>query len=148
MAKKDLAFGIIPILPTSPRRYLLILHNKGHWAFPKGHKDGQETDLEAACRELEEETGLKDYEIIGDTRFSEHYQFWDPKGERIEKTVVYYLAWVKLLPNQEIPTVIPQASEIADYCWCTVNEGMNRLSFEAGRQLLRECEDFLKNHSC
>ena len=38
---------------------LLICHkNGGHWAFPKGHVEKQETEEETALREIREETGL------------------------------------------------------------------------------------------
>ena len=38
---------------------LLIRHkNGGHWAFPKGHVEKQETEEETALREIREETGL------------------------------------------------------------------------------------------
>ena len=38
---------------------LLIKHiNSGHWSFPKGHVEGDETELETARREIKEETGL------------------------------------------------------------------------------------------
>ena len=39
---------------------LLIRHkNGGHWAFPKGHVERDETETETALREIWEETGLK-----------------------------------------------------------------------------------------
>ena len=37
---------------------LLIKHNGGHWAFPKGHVEAGETEEETALREVQEETGL------------------------------------------------------------------------------------------
>ena len=44
---------------TKPRRDYLVLHYEaGHWDFPKGHVEGEETAEEAAIREIEEETGL------------------------------------------------------------------------------------------
>jgi 8-oxo-dGTP pyrophosphatase MutT (NUDIX family) len=38
----------------------------GSWLFPKGHIDEGETDEEAARREVEEETGLIDLELLAD----------------------------------------------------------------------------------
>ena len=40
--------------------------NSESWLFPKGHVDGNETDEEAALREIQEETGLKNLEYIDD----------------------------------------------------------------------------------
>lgn len=38
----------------------------GFWTFPKGHVDEGETDEEAARREIEEESGLTDLELLDD----------------------------------------------------------------------------------
>ena len=37
---------------------LLIKHNGGHWAFPKGHVEAGESEEQTALREVQEETGL------------------------------------------------------------------------------------------
>lgn len=44
----------------------IVGYNDSEWEFPKGKKNINETNKEAACRELEEETNIKntDYEII------------------------------------------------------------------------------------
>src|SRR4051812_12305921 len=42
-------------------------HNgNGAWLFPKGHVEPGETDEETARREVGEETGLHDLELLGD----------------------------------------------------------------------------------
>jgi bis(5'-nucleosidyl)-tetraphosphatase len=41
-------------------------HGNGAWLFPKGHIDTNETDEEAARREITEETGLTDLEYLDD----------------------------------------------------------------------------------
>jgi bis(5'-nucleosidyl)-tetraphosphatase len=145
----DVAYGLIPVIPAastqgSPYLYLLIQHQKGHWAFPKGHKDGPETDLEAAQRELREETGLTDYQVLTlphqstPLTLQEAYQFTDKQGNVIAKTVTYYVA---LLPSQSPPPPIHlQPEEVADYRWCSFNEALEQISFEASRQLLRRCQ--------
>ena len=39
-------------------KYIMVNHNERTWEFPGGHIEGDETPLEAAKRELKEETGL------------------------------------------------------------------------------------------
>jgi len=55
--------GII-LLNTSEKPYkVLCLRAYKNWDFPKGQLDGNETHLEAALRELEEETGYNTSDI-------------------------------------------------------------------------------------
>ena len=49
------SYGVIPV---HNGKFLLLKQNKGHWGFPKGHKEGNETDEECALRELKEESGI------------------------------------------------------------------------------------------
>ena len=41
---------------------------KGHWDFPKGHVEDNETELETATRELQEETGIDNFKLIDNFR--------------------------------------------------------------------------------
>ena len=40
-------------------KVLLIKQTKGHWGFPKGHVEKDETEIETAIREVKEETVRK-----------------------------------------------------------------------------------------
>ena len=54
--------------------FLIIQHSnesnelKGHWDFPKGHVEDNESELETAVRELQEETGIDDFKLIKNFR--------------------------------------------------------------------------------
>ena len=86
---------------------LLIKHiNSGHWSFPKGHVEGDETELETARREIKEETGL---DVILDQTFRETVSY-SPKRDT-QKVVVYFLA---LARNYDF---VPQEEEIAEIRW-------------------------------
>ena len=128
------------------RLYLLILHQKGHWAFPKGHPEPGETDLETACREVTEETGLTQFKVIPDRSFQEVYQF-NAKGKTIVKTVTYFIALINPTLDDRPPQVRVQQSEVSDFQWCTYGEALTRITFPDNRQVLEDCEAFLAGRS-
>ena len=91
---KDECFGIVPIFgKEADSLFLLIQHQAGHWAFPKGHANPGESSAETARREFLEETGISDFEMLEEPCFTEHYCFVKD-GEQIEKTVTYFLGFV------------------------------------------------------
>lgn len=141
--EQDRAYGLVPILPgrgDRPHRYLIILHNKGHWAFPKGHQDDGETDLETACREFEEETGLSRYTTLPELSFTESYRFRIGGDTTIEKVVKYFAAVVTTDEPHVLPQAVVQAEEVADYRWCTAAEAADTITFDGARQVLLECD--------
>ena len=56
-------------------RYLLLHHGGEYWNFPKGRQEGEETELESALRELEEETGIKKIKIMDGFKDDFNYDF-------------------------------------------------------------------------
>src|SRR5215212_8395082 len=70
----------------------LLLDYGRYWDYPKGHVEKGEDDLTAALRELAEETGIKDTEIIDGFRHQMTYFFRDKRKGLIKKTVVFFLA--------------------------------------------------------
>ncbi|NJO43512.1 MAG: NUDIX domain-containing protein [Cyanobacteria bacterium CRU_2_1] len=135
--KQDQAFGIVPILRHKDGdRFLLIQHLAGHWGFPKGHAETGESAVVAACRELEEETGIRGYQLLEQVSFSEHYRFIKD-DKTIEKTVTYFLAVVQ---SKE---VVCQAIEIKDYVWATFDVAIGRITFDQARQVLIQVNQYL-----
>ena len=63
-------------------RYYLLLHytpsnegKRGQWGFAKGHVEQNETEIETAKREIQEETGLTDLKFINGFKRLEKYFF-------------------------------------------------------------------------
>lgn len=109
---------------------LLIKHiNSGHWSFPKGHMEGNETEVETALREIKEETSL---DVLIDPTFRETVSYY-PKRDTL-KTVVYFIARAK---NYDF---IPQAEEIADIRWVDIGYASNILSYDNDKHIVSKAK--------
>lgn len=81
--KREKSCGIMVFKDDS---VLLVHQTKGHWSFPKGHVENNETEQETAIRETKEETNI-DAKIISDFRQVITYS---PKINTI-KDVVFFI---------------------------------------------------------
>ncbi len=121
------------------RTYLLLQYPGKYWDFPKGKLEGHEKWMEAAVRETREETGI-DLDFRPDFEHSYAYSFNDFKGNRVEKTVVFFIG--KAEQNSEVTL----SYEHIDYLWLPYNQARIQIHFENVRQLLDEVEHFLNTH--
>ena len=117
--------------------YLLLYYSGGHWDFPKGHQNEKETDIETAKRELFEETGLRDIELISGFNDRIHYFFRNPDKELISKDVVFLLAKSK---TKEIIL----SYEHNGYLWLKYDDALKRLTYENARKVLKKANEFLQ----
>jgi bis(5'-nucleosidyl)-tetraphosphatase len=137
--KKELSCGIVPLREgVKGTEVLLIFHRGGrNWAFPKGHKDPGETDLQTAERELHEETGLTPVSYLSMTPYEETYQFYKFQ-DKISKTVLYFPAFVegKLKLQEE---------EIVDARWIPLVEAHRHLTFKESKEICQKVQVLLKD---
>ena len=92
--KKERSAGAVVFRKDKEPKYLLLHYELGHWDFPKGHIAGKETEIEALKREVEEETGITDIEIVPNFKEKIEY-YYKLKGELIHKEVIFYLTKTK-----------------------------------------------------
>ena len=114
---------------------LLIKHvNSGHWSFPKGHVEGNETETETALREVYEETGI---DIMIDSSFRETVQYFPRKDT--QKVVVYFLGKAK---NFDF---VPQEEEIAAIKWVEIGNAAAMLTYENDKTIVKKAKQEIKN---
>lgn len=140
--------GIVLFRAEEPRRYLLLrsaLTRRPVWEFPKGAIEEGESHLEAAERELREETGiaLGDYSVLDGFRAEERYFFTRGEGadrRLIQKQVSYFLAkWHR--------GEVRISREATRYEWATLEEAERLLRFPEKRRVLASAERWLERHS-
>ena len=114
-------------------KVLLVQHNAGHWDFPKGHMEENETEIQTAIREVKEETNL-DVLLQENKRYVSKYY---PK-EDIYKQVVFFLATCKTegLKRQE--------AEIQNIEWLSFEDALNRITHENSRKILKQVINEIK----
>lgn len=117
--------------PADPalREYLLLDYGR-HWDFPKGHLDAGEDDLTAARRELREETGIKDVQVIPGFQHEIAYYFRDRKKGLIHKTVIFFLARVKARD-------VRLSHEHVGYEFLTYDRALKQATYPTAKQVLR-----------
>ncbi|MBR6113220.1 MAG: NUDIX domain-containing protein [Bacilli bacterium] len=128
--KKEKSCGIVVF---NKDKVLVIKHNKGHYGFPKGHVEDNETEHETAIREVKEETNI-DATIIGDFREVITYS---PK-EKVLKDVVYFLG---------IPTsfnIKCQEEEVSKALFIDYEMALNLITHDDERNVLKKAIKYYK----
>ena len=136
--KKERSAGAIVFRKYKEVKYLLLHYEAGHWDFPKGHIEGKEMELDALKREVEEETGIKDIEIISNFKEKIEY-YYKLKGELMHKEVIFYLA------KTEIEQVRISFEHIG-FIWLPFDKAMEKLTFKNAKEMLEKAHAFLKIH--
>jgi|TARA_B100002052_G_scaffold108064_1_gene99572 bis(5'-nucleosidyl)-tetraphosphatase len=116
---------------------LLLRYPQGHWGFPKGHVEENDLSHQAtAIRELEEETGITDVEIIGNWFTSTKYTYMK-KNIPTEKEVHWF-------PARTNSMDISLSEEHTDYIWIDVDSAEEMITFEEEVGVLQEARKILR----
>lgn len=116
--------------------YLLLKYGAGHWDFPKGHIEKNESEIDAVFREVREETGMNDLYIISGFRKVINYMFMK-EGRLVRKEVVFFLGEA----SEKLVTLSP---EHLDYVWLPLEKALEKLTFKTAKETLIEADNFLK----
>lgn len=125
----ELAAGAVVVKREGGR--VLLLHEvaEDRWCFPKGHVEPGETLLDAAQREIAEETGLTDLEFEGELGEAA-YRFYDPRRDRnVFKTSVYFLAF-SADSRTKLESIFDEAR------WESPTEAAKLLRFDSDQRML------------
>lgn len=138
MTKYEKSCGaIVYYLENDQPHYLVIQHrNGGHWAFTKGHVENDETEVETALREINEETAVDTVTV--DTGFRNVLSY-SPAPE-VEKEVVYFVAEVE---GAVAKSVEKQEAEVLDTKWLPYKEAIDLVTYESDRTLLSEADQYI-----
>lgn len=112
------------------RRYLLIRDPYSNWGLPKGHVENGESSLDAACREVSEETGLRALRLEAELPTIDWY-FHDG-GVRVHKICHFFLF------ESADGKPSPQRAEGITACeWLGLDEALERITYDNAREVVR-----------
>jgi 8-oxo-dGTP pyrophosphatase MutT (NUDIX family) len=117
------------------------------WGFPKGRRDGNESDLDCAMREMREETGLSETDVeivhnlepLNETFFGSNHVHYCHK---------YFLVYVpdgsQVKYSKENPHM---RREIGNIGWFTLNDGLQKIRSDnvENREILLRVGSLLRN---
>jgi len=132
--------GFILISDNSQTSYpsvLLLHYNSGHWDFPKGNIEINETEIQAATRELKEETGIEIFTLIPGFRNILNYKY-TRKSILISKRVTLFLA------STNVNKVMISHEHIG-YQWAELKSAVNQLTYSNAKAALTSAINFLKD---
>jgi 8-oxo-dGTP pyrophosphatase MutT (NUDIX family) len=118
--------------------YLLLHYPAGHWDFPKGNVEDDEDMLTAAIREVEEETGIKELEVIEGFQETIGYFYRRQEG-LVSKEVTYFLALTR------IKDVVLTYEHIG-YEWLSFKDALERLTYDNSKKILIKAHKHLLEH--
>jgi 8-oxo-dGTP pyrophosphatase MutT (NUDIX family) len=129
---KEKSCGIIPIYDIKNPLFLLVKHKGGHWGFPKGHVEEDETEEETAIREVGEEVALFDYEIVKDFKYCQTYSFYRKDVGKIMKQAIFFIGIIK-----EKKEINIQEEELTGYGWFSYQEALDKIYFEGNKKMVK-----------
>ena len=137
--KREKSCGALVYRHEGQRLMLLMLRHRhgGHWSFPKGHVEANETEVETALREVREETGL---EVSLQRGFRHTVEYYPKPG--VKKLVVYFLG--KAAADAH---AVRQEEEISELKWLDFDEAYQAVTFKNDRELLDKAREQLMTQS-
>lgn len=121
-------------------KFLLLRHQRGHWGFPKGHREPGESTKFAAIREIREETGAMNFEVLEKLDYELRYQVFED-GKRRPKKVTLYLVRIPYPPNVVI------SSEHTTFRWITPEVIVNELLHDNAKPVISEALEKIKKYN-
>ena len=149
MPQEKSAGAIIFRMENGVPLYLLLHYPSGHWEFAKGHIEEGEDAQQAALREIKEETGIEDLQII--PGFKEYAKYSFKKSYGLQGDAKKKAPWVfKLVVFYLAKTQTPQVNiskEHQGFLWLPCQDAIKKITYKNAKELLKKANDFISKAS-
>ena len=133
---RETSAGAVLLCDTSgENEFLLLNYPQGHWDFVKGKMEVNETPQETVRREMREETGISNFQLIDGFEEYVRYNFRF-KNEVVHKKVIFFLAKTNIKK-------ISLSHEHNDYLWLGYNDALKKITFKNAKNILTKANKFL-----
>jgi bis(5'-nucleosidyl)-tetraphosphatase len=141
--KNEFSAGAVIFRMDGPTPLYLLLHYyfKGnYWDFSRGNLESGENEMEAASREIREETGLTAGDLSFIAGFKETVQwFYTWQNVRRTKRVTYFLA-------ESRKAEVQVSHEHSEYKWLPFADALRQMSYDNSKSVLRKADAFLRKN--
>jgi len=117
---------------------LLIRDPYGKWGLPKGHLERDETSLDAAVREVCEETGLQTVQVGPELGTIDWY--FRLEGRLVHKYCDYYL-----MHSPEGEAIPEQAEGITECVWLELDEAVSTVAYDNARSVVERAREVIRS---
>lgn len=131
------------------RQYLVIKYRNGHWEFPRGKMEDNETEHETMAREICEETGIAHVDIIPDFREVMRFSYMahgHERSERIKDDACIFVRKKAIFYLVQAPKYCVQLShEHQNYAWVAFRDALDLLTFDNAKNIITRAEERLRH---
>lgn len=149
MPRENSAGAIIFRVVDGVPHYLLLHYPSRHWEFAKGHIEKGESVEQTVRREVKEETGIDNLEII--PGFKEYSKYFFRKNYHLKGKAKKKAPWVfKLVTfllaktNAEHVTI---SHEHKGFAWLPFDQAVKKTTYKNAKELLKKAHDFVSKKS-
>lgn len=140
VAREEISAGVVLYrMQDSRRLYLVLLYAAGHWDLAKGKRETGESDVQAALREVREETGISDVALHEGFARRIEYEFTDGDGA-VHKTVTFFL-------GETGARDVTLSDEHRDYAWREYGDAVRAVTYPAAAGVLGAADAWLDSGS-
>jgi len=132
--------GAVIYYLDSEKVYFLLLKYPTYWGFAKGWVEENESEEETAVREIEEETGLKNAQIIPGFRHEQRWMF-KLEGNMINRHAIFFLVRV----SKDDAEKVRISDEHDDFAWLSYEDAIKKMRVKQNKEMLASALEFIKN---
>ncbi len=140
---KEFSAGGVVFKKEAEPLFLLGKHSGYHkWVLPKGRPEKEETPIEAAGREIREETGIKAELVFREPLVKEHYFYTKEKNKkktRVSKRVFFYLFRFRK------GVIEDHGWEMEKVGWFSYKEALGKMAFSGEKEAVKKARIKITN---